>query len=162
MDVTSRYPPPVEKCCRDTLQTNRDILIHVLYEVSSAPRDREKAFVKGEDLRLLRINSSIKTFVENIATFKREAIHKILLPTHSQKGNIKKGHKSSSNETKQKTNLVLYNTILPRSSKSQRILMRKWYLIQQHPSLNQIFREPPIVSYRKGRSLTDVLVRAKI
>ena len=33
------------------------------------------------------------------------------------------------------------------------ILMRTWHLIQQQPSLNQIFKEPPITSYTKGRSL---------
>ena len=40
--------------------------------MSRAPRDREKGFVKGEALRLLKINSSIKTFEENIATFKKQ------------------------------------------------------------------------------------------
>ena len=32
---------------------------------------------------------------------------------------------------------------------------RKWYLIQQQPLLNRIFKEPPIISYRKGFSLKD-------
>ena len=57
------------------------------------------------------------------------------------------------NETKQKTNLGPHDTIRPSSSKSQRILTRKWYLIQQQPLLNQIFKEPAIISYRKGRLL---------
>ena len=39
---------------------------------------------------------------------------------------------------------------------------RKWYLIQQQPLLIQIFKETPIISYRKGHSLKDILVRAKI
>ena len=39
---------------------------------------------------------------------------------------------------------------------------RKWYLIQQQPLLNQILKEPPIISCRKGHSLKDILVRAKI
>ena len=42
------------------------------------------------------------------------------------------------------------------------ILTKKWYLTQQQPLLNQIFKEPLIISYRKGRSLKDILVRAKI
>ena len=70
------YPPPVAKCCRDTLQTNGDIPIHVLCEVSRAPRDQEKAFVKGEVLTLLRVNSSIKTFEKNIATFKKQLMER--------------------------------------------------------------------------------------
>ena len=37
------------------------------------------------------------------------------------------------------------------------ILTGMWYLIQQQPLLNQIFKEPPIISYRKGRSLKGEL-----
>ena len=35
---------------------------------------------------------------------------------------------------------------------------RQW----QQPLLNEIFKEPSIISYRKGRSLKDILVRAKL
>ena len=35
------------------------------------------------------------------------------------------------------------------------ILMSKWYFIQQQPLLNEIFQDPPIISYRKGRSLKE-------
>ena len=38
----------------------------------------------------------------------------------------------------------------------------KWNLIQNQPLLRQIFKEPPIISYKKGKSLKDMLVRAKI
>ena len=40
--------------------------------------------------------------------------------------------------------------------------MRKWNFIQNQPLLRQIFKEPPIISYKKGKSLKDMLVRAKI
>ena len=54
------------------------------------PPGVKKGFVKGEALRLLRTNSSMKTFQESITKFKkhlmeREVIRKILLKTHSQK-----------------------------------------------------------------------------
>ena len=61
---------------------------------------------------------------------------------------------------KKKTNLALHHTLPPNSSKSQRNLTKKWFLKQ--PLLNQIFKEPPITSHTKGRSLKDILVRAKI
>ena len=35
--------------------------------------------------------------------------------------------------------------------------MSKWHLIENQPLLGEIFKDP---SYRKGRSLKDVLVRA--
>ena len=40
--------------------------------------------------------------------------------------------------------------------------MKKWHLKQNQPVLKEIFKDPPILSYRKGRSLKDILVRAKI
>lgn len=42
------------------------------------------------------------------------------------------------------------------------ILMSKWHLIENQPLLKEIYREPPFISYRKGKSLKDILVRAKL
>ena len=41
-------------------------------------------------------------------------------------------------------------------------LMGKWHLIENQPQLRDIFKEPPIISYRKGKSLKDILVKAKL
>ena len=41
-------------------------------------------------------------------------------------------------------------------------LMGKWHLIENQPQLREIFKEPPIISYRKGKSLKDTLVKAKL
>ena len=43
----------------------------------------------------------------------------------------------------------------------KQILMSKWHLIKRQPLLKEIF-EPPIISYRRGRSLKDELLRAKL
>ena len=40
--------------------------------------------------------------------------------------------------------------------------MKHWDIIQQQPKLKNIFHLPPIVSYRKEKSLKGILVRAKI
>ena len=41
--------------------------------------------------------------------------------------------------------------------------MNKWYLIQnQSLLLREIFKEPRLISYKKGESLQDILVRAKV
>ena len=34
-------------------------------------------------------------------------------------------------------------------------------IIENQPQLREIFKEPPIISYRKGKSLKDILVKAK-
>ena len=52
-----------------------------------------------------------------------------------------------------------YHPALPRL---KNILMEKWYLIQNQPTLREIFKEPPIFSYRSGKSLKDLLVKAKL
>ena len=39
------------------------------------------------------------------------------------------------------------------------ILISKWHLIQNQPQLREIYKESPLLSYRKGRSLKDALVR---
>ena len=42
------------------------------------------------------------------------------------------------------------------------ILMSKWHLIQNQSSLRAIYQEPPITSYKRGKSLKDILVRSKL
>ena len=41
------------------------------------------------------------------------------------------------------------------------VLMDSWHFITQQPLLNNIFKEPPLISYKRGRSLKEILVRAK-
>ena len=41
-------------------------------------------------------------------------------------------------------------------------LMSKGHLIENQPLLREIYRDPPLLSYRRGRSFGNVLVRAKL
>ena len=50
----------------------------------------------------------------------------------------------------------------PSVSTLKEVLMKKWNLVQNQPLLRQIFKESPIIFYKKGKSLKDMLVRAKI
>ena len=36
--------------------------------------------------------------------------------------------------------------------------MKHWQLIENQPLLRQIYKEPPIISYKRGRSVKDILV----
>jgi len=57
------------------------------------------------------------------------------------------------NKTAQKEHTALSNAIPP----------GKWHLINNQPLLREIFKEPPIISYRKGKSQKlDTLVKAKL
>ena len=50
----------------------------------------------------------------------------------------------------------------PSVSTLKEVLMEKWNLIQNQPLLRQIYKEPPIISFKKGKSLKNMLVRAKL
>ena len=50
-----------------------------------------------------------------------------------------------------------YNPSVPNL---KNIVISKWHLLENQPLLREIYREPPFISYRKGKSLKDILVRA--
>ena len=52
-----------------------------------------------------------------------------------------------------------YNPSVPNL---KHILMEKWHLIESQPRLREMFKETPIISYKRGISLKDILVRAKL
>ena len=47
-------------------------------------------------------------------------------------------------------------------SNLKQTLMEQWSLIQNQPLLKTIYLKPPIISYKRGKSLKDTLVRSKI
>ena len=57
--------------------------------------------------------------------------------------------------------LPFATTYNPANPNLKKILMKHWQLIQGQPNLSRIFKQLTIVSYKKERSLKDILVRAK-
>ena len=125
------------------------------------PPGVRKGFLKGEALRLLTTNSSKAKFDEHIALFKKRLQHRgypdNLLNMILSKVNF--SQRMSALQNKQKTRKRILPFVMP---DLKHILMNKWHLIQNQPLLRNIFKNPPLISYRKGRSLKDVLVRAKL
>ena len=127
----------------------------------------KNGFVKGEALRLLRTNSLIKTFEENITKFKKHLIERGYPQNfiNNALSEVKFQKRTQAllqpNETKKRISpfVTQYHPAVPNLKE---ILTRKKYLIQQKPLLNLIFQQPPIISYRKGHSVKDILVRAEI
>ena len=66
------------------------------------------------------------------------------------------------NNKEEKEILPFVTQYQPSVSTLKEVLMKKWNFIQNQPLLRQIFKEPPIISNKKGKSLRDMLVRAKI
>ena len=126
-----------------------------------------RGFIKGEALRLLRTNSSKTTFEENIRNFgvrlrmrgyPRHLVDHIL-------SEVKFTERESALQQRQKTRdkpLPFVKQYHPSVPHLKKILMGKWHWIENQPLLREIYKEPPFISYRKGKSLKDILVRAKL
>jgi len=41
-------------------------------------------------------------------------------------------------------------------------IMNKWHLMENQPSLNKTFEEPPLTVYKKGRSLKRYICESKV
>ena len=68
---------------------------------------------------------------------------------------VKFSERSSALQNKQKTHkriLLFVTEYRPSVPNLKNILMAKWHLIKNQPVLRESFKDPPILSYRKGRS----------
>ena len=133
---------------------------------SCHPQGVKKGFMKGEALRLLRTNSSKIIFEEKITNFKAHLLQRgypeDLIKTTLSEVNFK--DRKLALQQKPKTNqqiLPFVTQFQPSVPNLQQILMKNWHLIEQ-PLLSGIYKKLPLVSYKRGRSLKDILVRAKL
>ena len=134
---------------------------------SCHPPGVKKGFIKGEALRLLRTNSSQAAFKTAIKRFKTNLIERGYPETlvSNTLAEITFEERKHALQQKQKaaTRILPFVTQYRSSVPNlKHILMQNWHLIQQQPLLRRIFKDPPIVSYRRGRSLKDILVRSKL
>lgn len=134
---------------------------------SCHPPGVKKGFVKGEGLRLLRTNSSQETFVENTRKPKprpraRGHPNNLIDKTLSEVKFSDRKKALQENTRVRKEILPFVTQFNPSVPNLKQILMEKWHLIELQPKLKEMFREPPIISYKRGSSLRDILVKAKL
>ena len=131
---------------------------------SSHPPRVKKGFIKGEALRLLRTNSSKKIFEEKIKVFKSHLLERCypekLIQTTLLK--VKFEERELALQPKLKENKRVLPFVTTSVPNLKQILMKKWHLREQQPLLSEIYRDPPLISYKRRRSLKDILVRAKL
>jgi len=128
------------------------------------PTRGQKGFIKGEAFRLLLTNSSEIAFNAAISQIKTNLIERgypeTLVSTTLAEIKFEERKPALKQKRKQDTRILPFVTqYRPAVPNSKQILMQNWHLIQQQPLLRGIFKDPPIVSYKRGRSLKDVLVR---
>ena len=63
----------------------------------------------------------------------------------------------------QKSGIIPFvTTYHPAVKNLKQLLMQEWSLTHNQPMLKNIYKMPRIISYRRGKSLKDILVRAKL
>ena len=122
---------------------------------SCHPAGVKKGFVKGEALRLLRTNSSKDMFDKNIKNFRTRLISRGYPNSLVDKilSEVNFADRKNALTQKQKAHkkiLPFVTRFQPSLSCLKNILMDKWHLIQNQPLLREIYKEPPLISYRKG------------
>ena len=103
--------------------------------------------MKGEALRLLRTNSSRTTFEENIYKFKSRLLArgypKRLIETVLSDVKFTERESALRKKNENRKELLPFVTqYQPSVPNIKNVLMEKWHLIQNQPSLRQIFKEP--------------------
>ena len=134
---------------------------------SCHPPSIKNGFIKGEAMRLLRTNSSKTTFEESLMKFKQRLRTRGYPKTIIEKSlsGVNFATRPSALTQKKIANeriLPFVNTYHPAVSNLKQTLMEQWNLIQNQPLLKTIYLKPLIISYKRGKSLKDTLVRSKI
>ena len=128
---------------------------------SCHPPSVRKSFIKGEET--LQKQNLKKTLLYSNRDYATEVTPITLQIKLSQKSiSTKDCRRYKTNKKKRKNILPFFTEYRPSVPNLKTILMSKWHLIENHPLLREIYKDPPLLSYRKGRSLKDVLVRAKL
>ena len=127
----------------------------------------KNGFIKGEAIRLLRTNSSKTTFEESLVKFKQRLRTRSYPKTVIERSlsGVNFAARPSALTQKKKANeriLPFVTTYHPAVNNLKQTLMEQWSLIQNQPLLKTIYLKPPIISYKRGKSLKDTLVRSKI
>ena len=112
-------------------------------------------------------NSSQETFVENIRIFKlrlraRGYPNNFIDKTLSEVKFSDRKKVLQENSRVRKEILPFVTQYNPSVPNLKHILMEKWHLLELQPRLQEMFKEPLIISYKRGSSLRDILVKAKL
>ena len=119
--------------------------------------------MNGLSLFIYHTYSSEETFVENIRIFKprlraRGYPNNLIDKTLSEVKFSDRKKALKGNTRVQKEILPFVTQYNPSVPNLKHILMEKWHLIESQPKLKEMFKEPPIISYKRGISLRDILV----
>ena len=112
---------------------------------------------------VLRTNSCKEKFQEKIKNFKSHLLDRgypeNLIQTTLSQVNDFEDRKLALQPTKKENKRIFVTQYQPSVPNLKQILMEHWHLIEQQPLLREIYKDLPLISYKRGRSLNDILVR---
>jgi len=134
---------------------------------TSHPSGVKRDLIKGEALRLLRTNSFKTLFKQSVTNFETHLLERgypeNFIQTTLTEVTFEDRNPSLRQKQKEKKKILPFVTQYhPAVPNVKPILVNSWHLITQQPLLNNIFKKSPLISYKRGRSLKDILVRAKL
>ena len=127
----------------------------------------KKRFYKRRGYKSFENKLFERTFVEKIKNFKEKLLdrghpEKLIQRTFSEVNFEDRKQALQQKSKENKRILAFVAQFQPSVPKLKLILMSKWHLITNQPLLKEIFEEAPLISYKKGRSLQDILVKTKL
>ena len=138
----------------------RDVSVHRFHLIP--PSGNEKRFhqKRGSEPSHNKLFSG-KIFEEKIKVFKSHLLERgypeKLIQTTLLDGKFEERTELAL-QPKQKENkriLPFVTTYQPSVPNLKQILTKKWHVIEQQPLLSEIYRDPPLISYKRGRSLKE-------
>ena len=134
-----------------------------LHFKSAHTKNTKTAVIKGETKRFQRTNSEKPNYEQTIEQFKHHLISRGY-PTHLITESILNAQTTNSNpKPTQSTTPIILVTSLSNSTTSLNLKLRHhWDIIQNDPSLTTVFTDQPTVTFRKTKTISNTLVRAKL
>ena len=145
--------------------TNKQLYVH---STSYHPPKTGKSIMLGEANRYLRTNSNEENFQESIHRLSNKLKQRGYNPSQISKytSSIKFSDRTDKLRGPPKKTmdrpLVFATTYCDRIPEIRMTLQENWTEMHQTPRLKEIFPKTPMIAFKKNRSLSNTLVRAKL
>ena len=140
-----------------------------LHPQSCHPEHIVRNIPRGQFLRLRRICSDTADYISKanklIGYFKQRGYNSNIVEEAAKQA-LKTSRESllgdSSNKEKRESQSILVTTWHPKLKQLSSILKKHFHLLQNDKKLKKVFTSPPLVAFRKKRSIRDIVVRNDI
>ena len=135
-----------------------------LHRKSVHPEGTFKGFIKGETLRHIRLNSSNNNLSLYINNFKSKLLDREYATSEIEKcvNSALKTDRTNALLSKTKchnkgTPLTMVTQYHPTLRKLSSLLRKHWSYILNDPEAYNLFKRPPIVAFKRGKNVSDII-----